>query len=207
MAALRLIDALPDFGAPAAPAPGTPRAPAPPSPAPQPPQVDVDAIVRAEVERAEQALAMRLAVEHEAALLAERRTHAEEIEALSHRLGEDAATAIATRLTELERGVGEHVSATVARILGGVLADDLRRRSIESLARSIDAALRDADSLRIEVRGPRSLFEGLSQALAGRAANLHHIETDGFDLSVAIDGAVFETRLGEWSGVLSEILE
>ncbi|MFI0846176.1 hypothetical protein [Mesorhizobium sp. IMUNJ 23232] len=204
MAALRLIDALPDFGVPARPEvrPAAPMAVT----SPPPPQVDIAEIVRAEVERAEQAVIMRLTVEHEAALLAEQQRHQEAVEALAEKLGGEAGAAISARFAELEHGVGEHVSDVVARLLGGVLSDNVRQRSLQSLAHSIESAIRDTESMRIEVRGPQSLFAGLSAVLAERAANLHHVEAEGFDLSVTIDGTVFETRLSEWSAVLSEIL-
>jgi hypothetical protein len=204
MAALRLIDALPDFGSPARTDVRVMASPA--AIAPPPPPVDIAEIVRAEVERAEQSLMMRLTVEHEAALLAEQQRHQETVEALARKLGEEAGGAITTRFAELECGVGEHVSEVVARLLGGILSDNLRQRSLESLARSIEAAIRDTESLRIDVRGPQSLFAGLSAVLPERAANLHHVEAEGFDLSVTLDGTVFETRLSEWSAVLSEIL-
>ena len=203
MAALRLIDALPDFGTPAR---TDARATTPTAVTPPPPQVNVAEIVRAEVERAEQAMMMRLTVAHEAALLAEQQRHQEAVEALAQKLGGEAGAAVSARFAELERGVSEHVSEVVARLLGGVLSDNLRQRSLESLARSIRNAIRDTESLRIEVRGPQSLFAGLSAVLAERAANLHHVEAEGFDLSVTIDGTVFETRVSEWSAVLSEIL-
>jgi hypothetical protein len=208
MAALRLIDALPDFGAPVhaereARTPDTVHRPASP---PQPPAVDIEGMIRAAVARAEEALAARLAAEHEAALQAERKRYAEELQALARSFGDEAGATIAARLAEIERGVGEHVSAAVARLLGGILSGDLQRRSLDSLAKAIAAAVDDADAVRIEVRGPQSLFSGLSTALAGHAASLHHVEADGFDLSVTIDGTVFETRLSEWSAILSEVL-
>ncbi|WP_442582372.1 hypothetical protein ACSBOB_10670 [Mesorhizobium sp. ASY16-5R] len=204
MAALRLIDALPDFGTPLRTDMRAVASPATVAPPPSP--VDVGEIVRAEVERAEQSVMMRLTVEHEAALLAEQQRHQESAEALVRKLGEETGGAITTRFAELERSVGEHVSEVVARLLGGVLSDNLRQRSLQSLARSIEAAIRDTESLRIDVRGPQSLFAGLSAVLPERAANLHHVEAEGFDLSVTLDGTVFETRLAEWSAVLSEIL-
>ena len=60
--------------------------------------------------------------------------------------------------------------------------------------------------MRIAVRGPLSLFETLKASLGPRAANLDFIEAPGFDLTVTIDEAVFETRMAEWSATLSEVL-
>jgi hypothetical protein len=208
MAALRLIDALPDFGTPSSPrgldrpAPG---AVAPEAPAPSAPSVDE--LIKAEVAQAEQALAMRLSVEHEAALLAERQRHEAEIARVEAALGEQAGLAIAARLDQIEGVVGQHASAAVARILGGVLSENVLKRSVEALARTVAASIRDTESIRIEVRAPQFLFEALSTALAGQVANLHHTEAEGFDLSVALDGTVMETRLTEWSAVLSGILQ
>ena len=209
MAALRLIDALTDFGAPEQPGRGEPAhshgAPAPAPP--EPPGPDIGELIRTELARAEQALEMRLSVEHEAALLTERQRHADEVARIERSLGEQAGLAISHRMAEIERSVGEHASAAVARILCGILGENLLKRSVEGLAQSIAAAIRDNEAIRIEVRAPQSLFEELSKALPGRVANLHHIDGDGFDLSVAIDGTVLETRLSEWSVILTEILE
>ncbi|MBS3650340.1 hypothetical protein KEU06_17125 [Pseudaminobacter sp. 19-2017] len=208
MAALRLIDALPDFGAPspsegvhdAAPGPAVPNALAPSGPS-------TDELIRAAVERAEQEVAMRLSVEHEATLLAERQRHEAEIAQMQATLGEQAGVTISARLDELGREASQHASAAVARILSGVLSENLLERSVEALGRSVAAAIQDSEAIRVEVRAPQFLFEALSKALAGRAANLHHIESEGFDLSVSLDGTVMETRLSEWSATLSRILE
>ena len=89
---------------------------------------------------------------------------------------------------------------------GGLVSDDLQKRSLEALARTIGEAVADNEAVRIGVRGPLSLFETLKTALGPRAANLDFVEMPGFDLTVAIDEAVFETRIAEWSAALSEAL-
>lgn len=66
--------------------------------------------------------------------------------------------------------------------------------------------MHDREAVRIQVRGPQSLFEPLRTALGERAGNLQFIETPGFDLTVSIDGNLFETRLSEWSSALSGAL-
>ena len=100
----------------------------------------------------------------------------------------------------------ELVGATVARIIGGIISDDLQKRSLEALAGTIREAVGDSEAVRIAVRGPLSLFETLKASLGPRAANLDFVEAPGFDLTVAIDEAVFETRIAEWSAALSEAL-
>lgn len=209
MAVLRLIDALPDFGLPlrahephAGIEPRIEPAQAQPSPA----QPDIGEIVRTEVMHAEDALTARLSVAHEATLLEKTQRHAAEIEALRTQFGGHAGALIAERLAQAEAAMTAHIAASVARLVGSVLTEDIRKRSIESLKRSIEDALRDAEAIRVEVRGPQSLFVALSQALAGRVVNLRHVETDDFDLTVAVDGTILETRIAEWSSVLSEVL-
>lgn len=167
--------------------------------------------IRQEVEQAEQALEQRLTERHEAeleaAVAAERERLEAECEVRARELGEQAGQTIAERLAEVEQRLNDHVTATVARIVGGVLTDELQRRSIESLATSLRAALRDDEAVRLEVHGPQFLYEALAAALPDRIEGVHFVEGEGFDLTVTVDGMLFETRLGEWSAALAEILK
>jgi hypothetical protein len=206
MSALRLIDVLPDFGAPPPPPvqAQVPRREAErPSP---PPAIDVEATVRARVTVAEEALRLSLTSEHEAAMAAERERAAAALAAQAKLLGAEAGAAIAARLDHLERQVEDVVSSAVARILGGLLTDDLQRRSLASLADAIMSALAADDALRVEVRGPASLAEPLMQALGGKADAVHFLEAEGFDFSASVDGRTIETRMSEWAETLSGIL-
>jgi hypothetical protein len=208
MTALRLIDVLPDFGAPPPPtSPPTPRPevarPAAPPPAPV---VDIEAIVRARVAAAEEALRLELAREHEAAMAAERESATAALEAQARSLGAEAGARISTRLDELERQVRDALSSTVTRILGGLLTEDLQRRALASFAEAISSALAADDALRIEVRGPASLAEPLMEALGARAAAIHFTEAEGLDLGASIDGGILETRMSEWAEILAGIV-
>ncbi|PSJ60696.1 hypothetical protein [Pseudaminobacter soli (ex Li et al. 2025)] len=172
-----------------------------PDPAP-----DQAEIIAEEVARAEAALAERLEQEHAEALNAEREHHAAEMDALARRLGEEAAATMSARLAEMEERISELTTTATARIVSGILSDTVLSRSLESLARSIREATADREAVRIKVSSPLSLFEALAEALPERAASFDHIEAPGFDLTVAIDEDIFETRLSEWSATLSEIL-
>ena len=86
------------------------------------------------------------------------------------------------------------------------LSDELAKRSLESLAQSIRAAVGDTEAVRIQVRGPQSLFETLQAALGERGGSFDYVEAPGLDLIVSIDGNLFETRLSEWAGAMQEIL-
>lgn len=202
-----LFDLLPDFGS------RTPRASQPPSaraaepmPAAPAPQADIGALIAEAVADAEAALAARLALAHQAALDAERQASDDAAKAFLESFGGDLGAAVTTRIEAMEQRVAELAGATVARIVGGLLSDDLQQRSLHALSRVIAAAVADSEAVRIGVRGPLSLFEPLNAALGSRAANLDFTEAPGFDLTVTIDETVFETRIAEWSASLSEVL-
>ncbi|WP_457150808.1 hypothetical protein [Mesorhizobium sp. P5_C1] len=207
MPSVALFDLLPDFGTRTQRV-GQPRAAADPEHKPDAPapQADIGTLIAEAVAQAEAALEARLSIAHEAALEAERQANAEEARVFLESLGDDVGKAVSLRIDAMEARVTGLVAATVARMIGGIVSDDLQKRSIEALAGAIREAVGDAEAVRIAVRGPLSLFETLKASLGPRAANLDFTETPGFDLTVAIDEAVFETRMAEWSTTLSEVL-
>jgi hypothetical protein len=204
MTRLRLIDALKDFGPPPASRPET-HAPDHAA-AVQPARVDPAALLADAVAEAEARATRSANAEWEARMAAERELHAVEIEHLTRRFGAEAGKTVLERMDVLERDLTAHAGAAIARILGTLMTDTLRQRSVDSLASTLLAAARDAETLRVEVRGPQSLFEALDKALGGRIADVVYTEGDGFDLTVSFDETVFETRIGEWMASLSEIL-
>jgi hypothetical protein len=204
-----LSDVLVDFGArPRARAAASP--PAPPAGAtcanPPQPDLDINALVAAERAAAEAALSDRLARAHEEALAAERERHAREIDALSAHFGTEAADMLARRFAEAEARLTELATSAAARILAGLVSDEVRRLSIERLGAAIREALEDGDAVRVRVFGPQSLFSALAGRLGDRARQLHHVEAPGLDIVIDIDGELFETRLSDWSAMLAEAL-
>ena len=200
-----LFDVLKDFAT--RPQPVAASVSASPHVAAGPPQPSIQALVGAEVAKAEAALEERLALAHEAELEALRQEHAARIDEVYGAIGETAGETIALRLGEMEERLGHQAATAAARILGAFLSDELQKRSMESLAQSIRAAVEERETFRIDIRGPQSLYEALQAALGDQAGNFGYVEAPGFDLSVTIDGNLFETRLSEWSAVLAEILE
>lgn len=172
-----------------------------------PPQPSVEQIVRTEVAKAEAALEERLALAHAAEVESLRQEHTAVVDQIFRAIGETSGETIAFRLREMEERIGQQAATAAARILGSFLSEELQRRSMESLARSIRAAVEERESFRIDIRGPQSLFEALQKALGDQTGNFGFVEAPGFDLAVTIDGNLFETRLSEWSAILSEILE
>jgi hypothetical protein len=204
MPANALFDLLPDFGARTVRA-EAPTRPQRPSPDPTP-QVDTDALIAEAVARTEAEVTARLAAAHRAELEAERAAHAEEARTFLSTLGDDVGKTIAAQLESAQSRIIDLVGSQVARILGAMLADDLQQRSLAALARTVRDTLGDAETMRVRVSGPLSLYETLREALGPRGQNLDFVEAPGFDLTVTLDDAVFETRMSEWSQALSEIL-
>lgn len=205
MSALALFDALKDFGPrspvkPAALAAAEPLMPA------TPPVPSTETLLREKIGAAEASLRTSLEAEHLAQLAEMTARHAAEIEALQVSFGTEAGRTVATALGEAEARITALAVLAATRMIGSILSEDVQRRSVDRLALAIREAMADRDTVRIRVRGPQSLFEALRAALGDEAARLDYTETAGFDLSVAIDGDLLETRLGEWSSGLSEIL-
>lgn len=208
MSSAALFDLLPDFGAHpphaerhAPPVPGL-HAPVQAPPVP----VDVDALVSQAVAEAEAALEERLACEHREELDRQRQADAAEAAAFLESLGGDMGAAIAAGLEAMEMRLAASVGDAVSRILGGVLGDELRARALDALARTISETAADAEAVGIRVSGPVSLYEPLKAKLGPRADSLEFSEAPGFDLTLSIDDAVFESRMSEWSAALSEVM-
>jgi hypothetical protein len=206
MAALALSDFLQDFGR----RPGQAAAKPPveerkPVPAPTfATQEEVEQKVSAAVARAEEATTERVSRIYEDTLQAERDQHSAEVSALRTTLGTEAGARIAARLDEIEGRLTALAAASVARILSSFLDDEMQRRSIDRLVAMIRETLADREAVRIQVSGPQFLFEPLARALGDRAGGVEFVEAAGFDLSVNVDGSLFETRLGEWAAAIEE---
>ncbi|MEQ8448956.1 MAG: hypothetical protein RIB97_04645 [Nitratireductor sp.] len=216
MANLSLADMLVDFGKRDDPAPFEASMPDFDLPlvmrpaAPEPDMPDIDALVAEAVDDAvRKAVAdttARLQADHAAALEAERDRHAAEVAALQAGIGEQLGTAIRDRFEAAEKRLLDLTAEVVSRVLGPVLAEDLQHRSVARLAEIISAAIRDTETAKIRVHGPMSLYQALETALGDQAALLEFTESNGLDLSVDLDGSVYETRLSEWSVSAAKVL-
>lgn len=203
-----LSDLLPDFGTPQIHS-GVTVTHVDPHPHPtldMPAPVDIDKLVAMAVAKAEDALEATLTAAHTEALAAERQALADEARAMVETLGTDLGTAIADRAEKLEHRLYDLMGDAVARIVSGLLSDELQKRSLAALERVIRDTLADAEAVRISVRGPLSLYEPLKAALGTRAANLDFAEAASLDLTMTVNDTVVETRMSEWSAALSEVL-
>jgi hypothetical protein len=204
MSATALLQLLPDFG------PIKERSNPAPVDAPRQtasaPQADIGQLIAEAVAEAEAALEIRLTEAHQSELASLRQANADEARAFMETLGSDVGTTIAARMDAMQTQVVDLVSTAAARAIGAMLSDHLQERSLAVLADTISSAMTDAEAVRIRVQGPISLFETLSGSLGDRASDLEFVEAPGFDLTVAINDVVVETRMSEWSAALSEIL-
>ena len=206
-----LIDALPDFGAPrraerrAAEDARSPQATQAPVLEPE-----VEKFTREELEKAvadaRAEAEERLSAAHELEMLALAQENEAAIERIHRELGEQAGASIAGRLSGLEARLTESTTAVVARILGVALSEQVTRDAVDQLAGTIRAALADREVVRLRVQGPLSLLEALRPALGAYAERAEFVETQGLDVSVALDSSLFETRIADWSAALSEAL-
>ena len=215
MSALALFDVLPDFGSAAAAPRRRCRPAASPSRSPEAPRAAADigaTIVRAEVAKAEAALERAPDARSTRPTLRgrARQSHAAEIEASS---------------PQLRRAMPARTDRGAVRRDGGAASVELdrdrrgahpRRRAQRRAAEALD---RQPGAL--DPRGGPRRARPFASTCAGRnrcSRRLQRrarrrmppistiVEAPGFDLTVAIDGNLFETRLSEWSAALSEIL-
>jgi len=209
MPVLALSDLLPDFGSRAhrgALQAAEPQTAKPEPVAQQTPIVDTAAMIAEAVANAEAAVTERLAAIYEATLEAERDSHAAQRDELSRGLGTEAGRLIEVRFVAMEEELLTLTAAAAARILGGLLTDEMRKRAIATLSARIREAVRESEAVRIHVVGPQSLCEALAASLGEHAGSIEYTERASFDLSVNIDSSIYETRLAEWSAELAEVL-
>lgn len=209
MSEFALSDVLKDFGRQQRPAKPVPMSLTPQQPPAgvivAPPDVETDAATQA-IEDAKQELAARLKAEHAEAIQALQERHEQEIERLEVEIGERAGSAVAAGFQEMESRLVQLTSSSATRILGVLLTEDVRAKALDALAAAIGKSAGDREAVRIRIHGPLSLFEALRTKLGRYADQVEFTESANFDVTVAIDDALFETRLSEWSSSLSEIM-
>ena len=206
MAAPALADVLKDFGSAVLFEKSAHTAePAPPQ-APVAVPAQPESLIDEAVQRALAEARAGFEAEYEAKIEALQEAHRHEIERLDTEIGEKSGDLIVTRFEQMEQRLVELTSSAVARILGAALTEDIQEKALQTLSAEIANAVRDRESVRVRVHGPLSLFESLQTRLGGNADRVEYTETGDIDLTVAIDDALFETRLSDWSAALAEIM-
>jgi hypothetical protein len=205
MPALAIADFLTDFGSPVREE-ARPLRLAVPQPKPGIDPAEVEIRIAQAVAEAEAATSAR----HQAQWLVDRADlesrHAAELAALRAELGENSAQLITARFTALEQALIEQTGGVVARILGAILTEQMQTRSVETLTAALRSALADRETVRLRVSGPAFMHEALMERIGPLAESIEFIETDAVDLTVAVDDALYATRLGDWSAELAQVL-
>lgn len=119
-------------------------------------------------------------------------------------VSEEAAAALAERLTTAIAEIGASVSTHVAIVLARFVDGAVRRRALDELAETIGALTADSAAARIRVSGPASLLEPLQARLATLGAAIEYSMADTADVHVRIDETVIETRIAAWAAHLAE---
>lgn len=171
--------------------------------APEQPQVDLDALIAAAVRKAEIETRDQLETLYGAQIAEDQARHEEELAKVRNQVSVELGAKVAAAMRDLEQRAVEAATGITARILARLVDEAVSREAVEALARSVRTALSDGEAIRVRVAGPQALFMPFTAAMGDHARLLDFTEADSLDLTVAIDDALFETRVGDWSSVLS----
>ncbi|THV16969.1 FliH/SctL family protein [Rhizobium rhizophilum] len=212
---MRLASYLKDFSTAAAP-------PAPSAPAfdipsvdafdmdfpalPEPEPVDVEAIRREAYaeghEAGEKAVEERFEVERQAMEIA----HAQALAERDQKLRDEFAEILATKLPDVIRNMSIAVSEQAAIALAPVIGEALAEKAVKDLSDLLQAAIASGEAGKIDVKGPRHLFEKLQAEMPEHTSFLRHTEDDDLDLTAEFGDAALVTRISAFTASLKKVL-
>ena len=212
---MRLASYLKDFSDAAAP-------PAPPAPAfdmpsvdafdmdfpalPEPEPVDVEAVRREAYaeghEAGEKAAAERFEADRQAMEIA----HAQALAERDQKLRDEFAEMLATKLPDVIRQLSIAVSEQAAVALSPVIGEALAEKAVKDLADLLQAAIASGDAGKIDVKGPRLLFEKLLAEMPEHTSFLRHTEDEDLDLTAEFGDAALVTRISAFTASLKKVL-
>lgn len=115
---------------------------------------------------------------------------------------EQWAAAEGARLAELLTAglldIEQKISDRVGRILAPVVAAEVRRGAVASLAETLRGMVLKGTYARLNVSGPPDLVAALEAQLGDAREALRFDVSEGVDLVVNADDTVLETRIGAW---------
>ena len=212
---MRLASYLKDFST--ATAPPAPSAPAFDMPSvdafdmdfpalPEPEPVDVETIRREAYaeghEAGEKAAAERLEVDRQAMEIA----HAQALAERDQKLRDEFAEILATRLPEVIQKLSLAVSEQAAIALAPVIGEALAEKAVKDLAELLQAAIASGEAGKIEMKGPRLLFEKLQADMPDHASFLRFTEDEDLDLTAEFGDAALVTRISAFTASLKKVL-
>jgi hypothetical protein len=171
------------------------------------PPVDVEAERRQAYEDGHRAATEAAAISHAEAISAMAQAHAAEIEALVAAQENEVVGMIHRRFHEMTQALTQTLAEQTLQVLVPVFQEEVSRRAVVALAGEVLAALEDAATTSITIRGPQALCAQLKPLLDTDGIDCKYVETGGPDIVVEIHDTVLVTRLAVWTQSLSEVIQ
>lgn len=176
------------------------------APRPAMPEIDIDAERRRAFAEGRAEATAEIVFEHERQIADLQAAHAAELEALTRRLEEEAASRLAERFAEMADDLVAALGDQTARVLAPVMEDALMQRAITDMAHMVKQGLVAGEGCTITVKGPAHLFEALRRQLGEDMPLFRHVEADDVDLAVEMDGTILVTRMAAWADTVRKVL-
>ncbi|WP_429123104.1 hypothetical protein [Ensifer sp. 4252] len=170
------------------------------------PQIDVEAERREAFEHGRAEATAELAFEHGNQIADLQAAHAAEIQALTKRLEEEAASRVAGQFQEMTEQVAVALGDQTARVLAPVMEEALVKRAIADMAQLIRQGIIAGEGCAITVKGPLPLFEALKSSLGEDMPVFRHVETNDIDLAIEMDETILVTRMAAWADTVRKVL-
>nr|WP_244610979.1 hypothetical protein [Ensifer sp. M14] len=170
------------------------------------PQIDVDAERRDAFEQGRAEAQAELAFEHANQIADLQAAHAAEIEALTQRFEDEAASRVAERFNAMTDQLAVSLGDQTARVLAPVMEDALLQRAVADMAQMIRQGIVAGEGCAITIKGPLRLFEALKSSLGDDMPVFRHIETMDVDLAIEMDGTILVTRMAAWADTVRKVL-
>ncbi|MCC8931403.1 GTPase [Rhizobium sp. 'Codium 1'] len=173
---------------------------------PEPEPLDAEAIRREAYaeghEAGEKAAADRLEVDRQATEIAHAQALAERDQKLRDEFAEILATKLPDVIQKLSLAVSEQAAIALAPVIGEALAD----KAVKDLAALLQAAIAAGEAGKIEVKGPRLLFEKLQADMPEHTSLLRYTEDEDLDLTAEFGEAALVTRISAFTASLKKVL-
>lgn len=170
------------------------------------PQIDIDAERRQAFEEGRAEAAAELVFEHGNQIADLQAAHAAEIEALTRRLEDEAASRTAERFQEMTDRLAVSLGDQLARVLAPVMEEALAQRAVADMAQMIRQGIVAGEGCAITIRGPLRLFEALKSSLGEDMPVFRHVETNDIDLTIEMDETILVTRMAAWADTVRKVL-
>ncbi|CAN7176227.1 hypothetical protein LJR257_000276 [Ensifer adhaerens] len=170
------------------------------------PQIDVEAERREAFEQGRAEASAELAFEHGNQIADLQAAHAAEIEALTRRLEDEAASRMAGRFQEMTEHLAVSLGDQTARVLAPVMEEALAQRAVADMAQMIRQGIIAGEGCAITIKGPLPLFEALKSSLGDDMPVFRHVETNDIDLAIEMDETILVTRMAAWADTVRKVL-